>query len=268
MRLDMNIDTILKILVPLLIISVVVFFIYKSTTKVENFQNIDALIKSAQEATHMAERSAKLMERTANDMKNDSCGPKYAPPGENYRLNAGQPGTPGPSCNNNQPQYAPPYQQPAPYPPHPPHPNHPYPNPQAPPPPNPPAAAPTPPQKREKPPPPPEKRYPIPQGKTAEIKMIWAQWCGFSRKAAPEFNKLREQFANTKHNDYTLVFNDHEEGHSDFRDLVRKYEIKGFPTYVVIVKDNDKELHVGKFNSIKMEDMEMKLKKEIDSVNA
>ena len=32
----------------------------------------------------------------------------------------------------------------------------------------------------------------------------------------------------------------------------------------VIVKDGDKELHVGKFNSIKTDDMETKFKKEID----
>ena len=261
MRLDLDIEMILKIIVPLLIISVIIFFIYKkyNNNNLEKFQNIDALIKSAQDATYMAEKSAKLMEQTANNMKNDSCGPKYAPPGENYRLNAGQPGIPGPSCNNQQQQY-PPYQHPPPHPSH----NHPAPNHPAP---NPAPNPPIPPQKKEKPPPPPEKRFPVPQGKTAEIKMIWAQWCGYSRKAAPEFTKLREQFADTKHNDYTLVFNDHEEGHSDFRDLVRKYEIKGFPTYVVIIKDNDKELHVGKFNSIQMEDMEMKLKKEIDSIN-
>ena len=65
------------------------------------------------------------------------------------------------------------------------------------------------------------------------------------------------------YNVYILVFNDYEECHDDFRDAVEKYEIRGFPTYVVIVKDGDKELHVGKFNSIKTDDMETKFKKEI-----
>lgn len=227
------------------------------------------------------------MQKTANNLNDtESCGPKFAPSGGNQGLNGSQPSGPSPSCNNQQ-QYAPPYQQQG----HPPPPNmqhnHPYPanyppqpqqhhhsgypphihNPQGIPAPQAPAPAP-PPQKKEKPPPPPEKRHPVPSGKSVEIKMIWAQWCGFSRKAAPEFTKLREEFANTKYNDYTLVFNDHEEGHSDFRELVTKYEIKGFPTYVVIVKDNNKELHVGKFNSIKKEDMEDKFKKEIDGVKA
>ena len=94
--------------------------------------------------------------------------------------------------------------------------------------------------------------------------MIWAQWCGFSRKAAPEFEALRNKFTGQDYNGFKLVFNDYEEGHDDFRDAVTKYEIRGFPTYVVIVKDGDKELHVGKFNSIKTDDMETKFKKEID----
>lgn len=279
MRLDIKIVDILKILVPLLIILIVIFFVFRKKSEgFENYNNLKELIDSTKTATE-------LMQKTANNLNNtDSCGPKFAPSDGNYGLNRSQPSAPSPSCNNQQ-QYAPPQHQQGPPPP----PNmqhqHPYPanqpqqqhhhsgypphvhNPPSPPPPQVPSPVP-PPQKKEKPPPPPEKRHPVPPGKSVEIKMIWAQWCGFSRKAEPEFTKLREEFSNTKYNGYTLVFNDHEEGHSDFREHVTKYEIKGFPTYVVIVRDNNKELHVGKFNSIKKEDMEAKFKKEIDGVKS
>tara|TARA_Y100001958_G_scaffold159954_1_gene164626 strand:- start:3047 stop:3913 length:867 start_codon:yes stop_codon:yes gene_type:complete len=286
MRLDVKIIDIIKILVPLVIILVVIFFVFRKKSEgFENYDNLKELINSTKSATE-------LMEKTANNLNDsDSCGPKYAPSGGSQKLNNNNPSEPGPSCNN-QPQYAPPYQQqgpppppnmyhqhpyPANYPPqqhhhsgYPPHIHNPPPPQGAQKPPSPdgiPAPVPgPPPQKREKPPTPPQERHPIPPGKSVEIKMIWAQWCGFSRKAAPEFTKLREEFANTKYNDYTLVFNDHEEGHSDFRENVTKYDIKGFPTYVVIVRDNNNELHTGKFNSIKKEDMEAKFKKEIDSV--
>lgn len=259
MKFEITTENLLLIGIPVLLISIIfLFFIFKLTSQESNNiamnqemntkNQINNLLNSAKNATDMVEKSARIIENKANVLGN--CGPNFAPNSNNsYKFNTNNNDV-QPSCNSGNgmgapvPQQAPPVQRPPPQ--------------QAPP----QQAAPP---KRQKPPTPPQTRNEVPNGRTAEIKMIWAQWCGFSRKAEPEFTKLRNDLSNTQYNGYTLVFNDHEEGHSDFREMVKKYEIRGFPTYVVIVKDNGVEKHVGKFNSIKRDDMESKLKKEIDN---
>ena len=259
MKFEITTENLLLVGIPVLLISIIfLFFIYKLTSQENNNiamkeeintkNEINNLLHSAKSATDMVEKSARIIENKANILGN--CGPNFAPNSNNsYKFNTNS--DVQPSCGAGMgapvPQQAPPQQAP----------------PQQAPPPRPPVQEEAP--KKQKPPTPPQKRNQVPNGKTAEVKMVWAQWCGFSRKAEPEFTKLRNDLSNTQYNGYTLVFNDHEEGHSDFREMVTKYEIRGFPTYVVIVKDNGVEKHVGKFNSIKRDDMETKLKKEIDN---
>jgi len=268
MKFEINMENMIKLLIPLSIIILIVFLFFRNRN-VEPYDNFPSNIKN------MIEQAArKEVAASVNKPNNQQCGPNFAPTNQdNFRLNAGQQGSVGPSCNH--PGYGAPIQQmpPGQMPPGqmppvqmpqgyvPPQQMAPAPVPQPVP---PPAPAPAPAAAPPKPPTPPKIRNPVPPGKSAEIKMVWAQWCGFSRKAAPEFEALRNKFANQEYNGYKLVFNDYEEGHDDFREFVTKYEIRGFPTYVVIVKDGDTELHVGNFNSIKTDDMETKFKKEID----
>lgn len=253
MRFEVNFENIMKLLIPLSIIVLILFLIFKNRN-IESYNNYPPNIKKLIQDTIIKEQNKDIQQ----------CGPNFAPQ-NNYRFNAGQQQPVYPYNNNNNgapyngimpaPQHLPqgqipPVQMPpAPVP--------------APAPAPVPAPPPAPPPRPPPPPTPPKVRNPVPGGKTAEIKMIWAQWCGFSRKAQPEFEALRNKFTGQDYNGFKLVFNDYEEGHDDFRDAVEKYEIRGFPTYVVIVKDGDKELHVGKFNSIKTDDMETKFKKEI-----
>jgi thiol-disulfide isomerase/thioredoxin len=96
-------------------------------------------------------------------------------------------------------------------------------------------------------------------GKEAHITMVYADWCGYSQKALPEWEELTSELDGTVQNGYTLIFKKIEEKQN--KDLIKsKYsDVRGFPTYVVEIKENGQIVKKEMFNGIKKEDMKNKL---------
>ena len=78
----------------------------------------------------------------------------------------------------------------------------------------------------------------------AMITMVHAKWCGFCKKAKPEWNKLKEEFENKKLMGYTLKFQDLEETR-DKDKITSEYPVNGYPTFFIEVDGKRFE-----FNSI------------------
>ena len=71
--------------------------------------------------------------------------------------------------------------------------------------------------------------------KTCKVTMIWADWCGFSNKAKPEWDNLVKEQNGQTVNGYKLDLSDAEEKKDP--EIVKKYKPDGFPTYFVELSD-------------------------------
>ena len=96
--------------------------------------------------------------------------------------------------------------------------------------------------------------------KTVKVTMVHADWCGFCKKAKPEWDKLVSEFQGKQLMGYKLHLQDLEEKR-DKDKIKSEYPVKGFPTYFVEIDGNKKE-----FNSIKRDDMLDKIKKNISAM--
>ena len=100
--------------------------------------------------------------------------------------------------------------------------------------------------------------------KTATVTMVWADWCGYSKKAKPEWDKLVAEINGQSISGCRMELRDLEQK-KDEAEIKKNYsDVSGFPTYVVEVTDpSGKLLHKGDFNSIEKDDMLQKIKAEI-----
>lgn len=77
-----------------------------------------------------------------------------------------------------------------------------------------------------------------------ELAMVYADWCGWSQKALPDFQKVASEF-NGKNNNNTRItvraYNVEDKGPEGqaAKDLAEKYDVQGFPD-IFFLKDNQK----------------------------
>ena len=102
-------------------------------------------------------------------------------------------------------------------------------------------------------------------GKKARVTMVRADWCGFCKKAMPEWEKLKSEIHNKVVNGHHMELRDLEQKR-DEAEIKKNYsDVNGFPTYVVETTDSSGKLtKVGSFNSITKNDMHEKIKKNLN----
>ena len=102
-------------------------------------------------------------------------------------------------------------------------------------------------------------------GKKARVTMVRADWCGFCKKAMPEWEKLKGKIHDKVVNGYHMVLRDLEQK-KDEEEIKKHYsDVNGFPTYVVEVQGPDGQYKKsGTFNSIEMNDMYEKIQKHLN----
>ena len=91
-----------------------------------------------------------------------------------------------------------------------------------------------------------------------KVTMVWADWCGFSKKAKPEWDKLVNNPDNKVIDGCDVTYVDAEEKVSP--DIIKKFKTTGFPTYYCELEGSPA---VEQFNSITEDDMLDKIKKAI-----
>ena len=76
--------------------------------------------------------------------------------------------------------------------------------------------------------------------KKLEVHMVYADWCGHSRNAKPDFAKFKSEYDGKQVGDYTVSVQDHEiDKDPSAKELSEKHDIQGFPTHFII-KDGEK----------------------------
>lgn len=76
------------------------------------------------------------------------------------------------------------------------------------------------------------------------VVLFYADWCGYCKRFAPQFNKITKTKEFKKEFAVAYVNCDAPEN----AELVRAYGIKGFPTVYLIEEDGDKkQIHIGEF---------------------
>jgi len=100
--------------------------------------------------------------------------------------------------------------------------------------------------------------------KKARVTMVRADWCGFCKKAMPEWEKLKSEIDNKVVNGYQIELRDLEHKR-DEAEIKKNYpDVNGFPTYVVETTDSSgKLIKSGTFNSIEKDDMHKKIKENL-----
>ena len=68
-------------------------------------------------------------------------------------------------------------------------------------------------------------------GKTLNIIMVYAPWCGWSKKALPDFDRLIRDY-NGKTMNGTLVQVIKYDSEVD-TEMVKKYDVEGFPSFIM-----------------------------------
>ena len=83
-----------------------------------------------------------------------------------------------------------------------------------------------------------------------KVTMVWADWCGFSKKAKPEWDNLVKNPKNKVIDGCDVTYVDAEEKVSP--DIIKKFKTTGFPTYYCELEGSPA---VEQFNSITEDDM-------------
>jgi len=74
-----------------------------------------------------------------------------------------------------------------------------------------------------------------PSSKKVTLILIYAPWCGWSKKALPEFDRIMKDMHNTTKNGVTIIIEKHNSDEN--KEIVKKYNVKGFPHYILEVSE-------------------------------
>ena len=97
------------------------------------------------------------------------------------------------------------------------------------------------------------------------VDMIKADWCGYCKKAKPEFDKVKEDHHGKSILGIPGFFNDYDEKKdSDLIGKDKKYDVDGFPTFFLTKVVNGVEQQPIKFNAITYDSIIDEIKKYIN----
>ena len=76
----------------------------------------------------------------------------------------------------------------------------------------------------------------------AELYFMFAEWCPYSKKVIPIWDKLKEKYNRKKVNNYVVIFKelDGDKNEKDVDDFSKRFnkKIDGFPT-IILIKQNE-----------------------------
>lgn len=92
----------------------------------------------------------------------------------------------------------------------------------------------------------PGKVMPSEEKGTVELHMIYAPWCGWSKKALPDFQKVEDEFHGKQIGKYNVVVKKHDSETPAGKDMAKKHKVRGFPTHFIMVEGKKIEDSVGR----------------------
>lgn len=85
-------------------------------------------------------------------------------------------------------------------------------------------------------------------GKELNLKMIYTNWCGHSKRALPDFNKLMDDHNGKNMNGYKINISKHDADVE--KEVAEKYGVKGFPSYVLETSDGVKDVNERSYDGL------------------
>ena len=79
---------------------------------------------------------------------------------------------------------------------------------------------------------------------TPVLYFMFAPWCGHSKKAKPEWDKLVKEHDGKYNGTVSLVLANSEDEKS--KALFKKYDVRGFPTFIYVKNEKESAKHSGK----------------------
>ena len=69
--------------------------------------------------------------------------------------------------------------------------------------------------------------------KQLEVHMVYAEWCGHSKNAQPDFETIKQNFDNTNQNGHNVKVISSDVDTPEGKKMAEKFDVKGFPTHII-----------------------------------
>ena len=82
--------------------------------------------------------------------------------------------------------------------------------------------------------------------KKIELHMVFTNWCGHSKRALPDFDKVANELHGTTMGNYNISVVKHDADTDEGKAFAKEHGVKGFPTHFLIVEGKKIESGVGR----------------------
>ena len=82
--------------------------------------------------------------------------------------------------------------------------------------------------------------------KNLELHMVYTNWCGHSKRAMPDFNKVANEIHGTTMGNHNISVVKHDADTSEGKAFAKQHGVRGFPTHFLIVEGKKIESGVGR----------------------
>ena len=85
-----------------------------------------------------------------------------------------------------------------------------------------------------------------PSKQALELHMVYTTWCGHSKRALPDFDKVANELHGTTMGNYNISVVKHDADTDEGKAFAKEHGVKGFPTHFLIVEGKKIESGVGR----------------------
>ena len=82
--------------------------------------------------------------------------------------------------------------------------------------------------------------------KNLEVHMVYTNWCGHSKRAMPDFDKVTNEVGGSTMGDYQVSVVKHDADTDEGKAFAKEHGVRGFPTHFLIVEGKKIESGVGR----------------------
>ena len=82
--------------------------------------------------------------------------------------------------------------------------------------------------------------------KNLELHMVYTNWCGHSKRAMPDFDKVANEIDGSIMGDHSVSVVKHDADTEEGKAFAKEHGVRGFPTHFLIVEGKKIESGVGR----------------------
>lgn len=82
--------------------------------------------------------------------------------------------------------------------------------------------------------------------KKIEVHMVYADWCGHSKRALPHFDKVQQEYHGKDLGTHVVEVHKHDAETPEGKEMAKQHNVRGFPTHFMIVEGKKIEDGIGR----------------------